>query len=71
MIRERTKAGLAAARQRGRQGGRQPTMSPKQVTTARQLYDQRDMTVEQIGEVLGVSRTTIYRALRRAQPAKA
>ena len=46
-------------------------MSPKQVTTARQLYDQRDMTVEQIGEVLGVSRTTIYRALRRAQPAKA
>ncbi len=71
LIRERTKAGLAAARQRGRQGGRPPTMSPKQVTTARQLYDQRDMTVEQIGEVLGVSRTTIYRALRRAQPAKA
>jgi len=71
LIRERTKAGLAAARQRGRQGGRPPTLSAKQVTTARQLYDQRDMTVEQIGEVLGVSRTTIYRALRRAQPTKA
>ena len=71
LIRERTKAGLAAARQRGRQGGRPPTGSPKQVATARQSYDPRDMTVEQIGEVLGVSRTTIYRALRRAQPAKA
>jgi DNA invertase Pin-like site-specific DNA recombinase len=71
LIRERTRAGLAAARQRGRQGGRPPTLSAKQVKTARELYDQRDMTVEQIGEILGVSRTTIYRALRQAQPAKA
>ena len=36
-----------------------------------ELYDQKDMTVSQIGEVLGVSRTTIYRALgKQAQPVK-
>lgn len=36
-----------------------------QFSIARRLYDQQDMTVAQIGEVLGVSRSTIYRALRR------
>jgi len=65
LIRERTNAGLAAARARGRTGGRPPRLTPNQVTTARKLYDQQDMTVAQIGEVLGVSRTTIYRVLRR------
>ncbi len=70
LIRERTNAGLSAARARGRQGGRPPTLTADQVKTARRLYEQRDMTVEQIGDVLGVSRTTIYRALRK-QPAAA
>src|SRR5699024_1687012 len=65
LIQERTNAGLAAARARGRTGGRPPRLSPDQVTTARKLYDQQDMTVAQIGEVLGVSRSTIYRTLRR------
>lgn len=35
------------------------------------LYEQQDMTVAQIGEVLGVSRTTVYRALRRETGATA
>src|SRR5690625_3652432 len=65
LIRERTNAGLAAARARGRTGGRPPRLTPHQVTTAKKLYDQQDMTVAQIGEVLGVSRSTIYRALKR------
>lgn len=69
LIRERTQAGLAAARARGRQGGRPPTLTADQIKTARRMYEQRDMTVEQIGDVLGVSRTTIYRALRKQQPA--
>nr|WP_232536550.1 helix-turn-helix domain-containing protein [Curtobacterium flaccumfaciens] len=42
-----------------------PRLSADQVRTARRLYEQRDMTVAQIGDVLGVSRTTVYRALRR------
>ena len=65
LIRERTHAGLAAARARGRTGGRPPLLTADKLSTARKLYAQQDMTVAQIGEVLGVSRTTIYRALRR------
>lgn len=65
LITERTNAGLAAARARGRTGGRPPLLSGDKLATARKLYDQQDMTVAQIGEVLGVSRTTIYRALHR------
>ncbi|MBG6191673.1 DNA invertase Pin-like site-specific DNA recombinase [Arthrobacter sp. CAN_A212] len=66
LIRERTHAGLQAARARGRSGGRPALLTKDKLRTARRLYEQQDMTVEQIGKVLGVSRTTIYRALRKA-----
>jgi len=64
IIRDRTVAGLAAARARGRNGGRPSKLSPDQVRAARRLYDEREHTVEQIGGMFGVSRTLIYRALR-------
>lgn len=67
LIRERTNEGLAAARARGRTGGR--PSSPDQVKAARRMYEQQEMTVAQIGDVLGVSRTTIYRALNRQSTA--
>lgn len=70
LIRERTNAGLQAARARGRVGGRPPLLTKDKLRTARRMYEQKDMTVEKIGEVLGVSRTTVYRALRR-EPAPA
>jgi len=63
IIRDRTVAGLAAARARGRQGGRPSKLNPEQVRTARRLYDERELTVEEIGRTLGVSRTCIYRTL--------
>jgi DNA invertase Pin-like site-specific DNA recombinase len=63
LARDRTLAGLAAARARGRLGGRPSKLTPDQVREARRLYDDSELTVEQIGKVLGVSRTTIYRAL--------
>ena len=56
-------AGLAAARARGRSGGRRSKLGADQRRTARTLYDERALTVAQIGQVLGVSRTSIYRAL--------
>ena len=65
LIRERTNAALAAARARGRTGGRPSSLSADKLRTAKRLYEQKDMTVAQIGEVLGVSRSTVYRALRR------
>jgi len=75
IIRDRTMAGLAAARARGRNGGRPSKLSPDQVRAARWLYDEREHTVEQIGSMFGVSRTSIYRALRdkpgQAKPAAA
>jgi DNA invertase Pin-like site-specific DNA recombinase len=63
LIRERTNAGLAAARARGRKGGRPVSMTPDKVKVARQMYDAREHTVEAIAQTLGVSRKTIYRHL--------
>ncbi len=63
LIRERTHAGLAAARARGRVGGRKPVLTPQKAAVARRLYGGRAHTVAQIAEVLGVSRATIYRHL--------
>jgi DNA invertase Pin-like site-specific DNA recombinase len=63
LVKERTHAGLAAARARGRVGGRKPVLSPKQVQLARQMYLAGDRTVSDIATVLGVSRATIYRHL--------
>jgi len=68
LIRERTMAGLAAARARGRVGGRPPTMTPEKIAVARQMYDSREHTVEAIAKTLGVSRKTIYRHLEPATP---
>ena len=63
LIRERTNAGLAAARARGRVGGRPPVMTPDKIKVARQMYRSKDHTVEAIAKTLGVSRKTIYRHL--------
>lgn len=63
LIRERTVAGLTAARARGRVGGRKPSLTPKKVQVARRMYDEGDSTVAEIAKVLGVSRATIYRHL--------
>jgi len=63
LIRERTMAGLAAARARGRVGGRPPVMTPDKIKIARQMYDSREHTVEGIAKTLGVSRKTVYRHL--------
>jgi excisionase family DNA binding protein len=65
LIRERTLAGLQAARRRGRTGGRPALMTKDKTTPARRMYEQQELTVEQIAHALGVSRSTIYRALNR------
>lgn len=69
LISERTSAGLAAARARGRNGGRPSVVTPDKLATARRLYDARDMTVAQIAAVVGVGRSTLYRALVKDAPA--
>jgi DNA invertase Pin-like site-specific DNA recombinase len=63
LIRERTNAGLAAARARGRKGGRKVILTPKKLDAARALLEDRNRSVGEVAKQLGVGRTTLYRAL--------
>jgi DNA invertase Pin-like site-specific DNA recombinase len=63
LISERTKDGLTAARARGRKGGRRPVLTPDKLATARTLVDGKQHTMQQIADVIGVSRASLYRAL--------
>jgi DNA invertase Pin-like site-specific DNA recombinase len=65
-----TRDGLAAARARGRTGGRPPRLNPDQATLAQQLYDAGEHTVGQIADLLGVPRTTVYGHLNAASKGK-
>jgi len=68
LIVEGTSEGLAAARARGRQGGRPPKLTPRQVAVIRDMYDSKKHTIKEIAETFGVSHMTVYRHL---DPAKA
>ncbi len=63
LIRERTMAGLAAARARGRTGGRPTVWTPDKLRTARAMRDSGEYDITGIARVLGVSRASVYRAL--------
>jgi DNA invertase Pin-like site-specific DNA recombinase len=62
LIQERTRAGLSAARARGRKGGRKP-LSPTapKVLTAQKMYQDRSVEVRDICQMLRISRSTLYR----------
>lgn len=64
IMRARTIDGLAAARARGRVGGRKPIMSQSKIQMAQQMYSEGKY-VKEIADVLGVSRPTIYRVLEK------
>jgi DNA invertase Pin-like site-specific DNA recombinase len=68
LIRERTMAGLAAARARGRKGGRKPVLNAEQEALLRKLAADRNNTPAFICATLGISRTSFYRYL--AKPAQ-
>jgi len=63
LISERTNEGLAAARARGRKGGRRPVLSSAKVAHARKLRDGGDHTMAEIADLVGCSRATLYRVL--------
>lgn len=68
LIRERTRAGLAAARARGRTGGRPRKLAePRKLAMAQALYDDGTHTVADICKTLSISRATLYRAIRAHQ----
>ena len=65
---ERTHAGLAAARARGRVGGRRRMLTPKQDTAIRKLYEARGNSISEIAGMFNVSSPTIWRSLTRTAP---
>jgi len=59
----RTKDGLAAARARGRLGGRKPKLTQAQKKQVKKLYDERELTVREIADMFNITPPTVYRAL--------
>ena len=64
LIKERTLAGLTAARARGRTGGRKPKMTPALINKAQRMYDSKQFTMAEIAASCSVTPMTIYRNIR-------
>ena len=64
LIRERTQAGLAAARARGRQGGRPKALDSDKRQVAVELYRAKKLPVKKICDMMGISKPTLYAHLR-------
>ncbi len=69
LIRERTNAGLAAARARGRVGGRPRKLKTNgKVALARQMFADQSHSIPEICAALGISRATLYRYAKETEP---
>ncbi len=64
LIVERTHAGLAAARARGRKGGRPKALNKDKRDAAVDLYNQEKLTVEKICEMMEITKPTLYKYIR-------
>ncbi|SFH58697.1 Site-specific DNA recombinase [Nitrosospira sp. Nsp14] len=69
VIRERTTAGLRAARERGRVGGRPPSLSVKDLQAAKAMLKDSDITVAAVARRLNVAASTLYRHIPHARSA--
>jgi DNA invertase Pin-like site-specific DNA recombinase len=65
IIRERTNAGLEAARSRGKKGGRPRALTPQKIQLARRLYADKNTSVSEICNILGISRHTLQRYVKK------
>ena len=61
LIRERTRAGLLAARRRGKKPGRKQKLSSKDLAAAKAMLKDEELTVEDVAKRVGVSPATLYR----------
>lgn len=66
LIRERTQAGMAAARARGRMGGRPKRLEPSKLALALRLHQEDKHTVKEICQMMGISKSTLYNYLAKA-----
>jgi DNA invertase Pin-like site-specific DNA recombinase len=67
LIRERTNAGLAAARARGRLGGRKKSLTAKERKRAVEMYQRKNQTVIQICAMMNITKPTLYAYIREEQ----
>jgi DNA invertase Pin-like site-specific DNA recombinase len=67
LIRERTNAGLTAARERGRIGGRPKALTPRQIRIAQSLYDDPKNSIAEICRTLKISKVTLYRYIKTGE----
>ncbi|PZU70089.1 MAG: hypothetical protein DI554_00795 [Sphingobium sp.] len=65
LLAERTKAGLEAARARGRKGGRPKSLGPDDLRLARSMLADRSVSVTEVAKHFKVGRNTLYRSLQR------
>jgi DNA invertase Pin-like site-specific DNA recombinase len=65
LMRERTKAGLRVVRAKGRKGGRPKTLTPEEVRLLLELYNNKEVSILEICQQLKISRTTLYRYVKR------
>ncbi len=70
LIRERTRAGLEAARARGRKGGRRYKLNARKRAMAVELYRGKRHTVVEICSTLGITKPTLYAYIREANPTR-
>jgi len=68
LIRERTKAGLDAARARGRKGGRKPSLDERQTREIKALLRDPQIHVTDVARRYGISRSTLYRYVGSVRP---
>ena len=66
LIAERTRAGLSAARARGKKGGRPKSLNKKEREVAVRLYNERKNSIKEICEILKISKPTLYSYLHQA-----
>jgi DNA invertase Pin-like site-specific DNA recombinase len=64
LIRERTQAGLTAARARGKTGGRPQAMTDRQISIVQSLYADKKTSIPEICRTLKISRATLYRYIK-------
>ena len=69
LIRDRTNAGLKAARARGRLGGRPPLLDDKQIDRLVRLYDERRTSVNELCKMFGISKPSLYNYINNRKKA--
>ncbi len=70
VIADRTRAGLAAARARGRLGGRPSKLSPKQQKHAVKLYKKKKLPIKEICHIMGISKQPLYSYITKSKSTK-